>query len=137
MSNLTDALIAAKLVGGSGGSGGGSGLPSSIYYIMTLEPADDDSADITFRRPEDEYNTMFSTVRVTEDTETGGHYLAGFGELVANPEADPPIPEEDIVAMKLKFTSWLNTSDSYGGEAWYKLITGEVNAEFYVFPYIL
>lgn len=27
MSNLTDALIAAKLVGGSGGSGGGSGLP--------------------------------------------------------------------------------------------------------------
>ena len=28
MSNLTDALIAAKLVGGSGGSGGGSGLPS-------------------------------------------------------------------------------------------------------------
>ena len=27
MSNLTDAIIAAKLVGGSGGSGGGSGLP--------------------------------------------------------------------------------------------------------------
>lgn len=27
MSNLTDALIAAKLMGGSGGSGGGSGLP--------------------------------------------------------------------------------------------------------------
>ena len=29
MSNLTDALIAAKLVGGSGGSGGGSGLPDA------------------------------------------------------------------------------------------------------------
>lgn len=33
MSNLTDALIAAKLVGGSGGSGGGSGLPE-----ITTEP---------------------------------------------------------------------------------------------------
>ena len=37
MSNLTDALIAAKLVGGSGGSGGGSGLPeieSSVSYLI-------------------------------------------------------------------------------------------------------
>lgn len=37
MSNLTDALIAAKLVGGSGGSGGGSGLP---------EVTADDNGDI-------------------------------------------------------------------------------------------
>ena len=31
MSNLTDALIAAKLVGGSGGSGGGSGSGGGLY----------------------------------------------------------------------------------------------------------
>ena len=42
MSNLTDALIAAKLVGGSGGSGGGSGLPEitpgseTVIYDKTL-----------------------------------------------------------------------------------------------------
>lgn len=42
MSNLTDALIAAKLVGGSGGSGGGSGLPEirivsqPIYETQTV-----------------------------------------------------------------------------------------------------
>lgn len=33
MSNLTDALIAAKLVGGSGGSGGGSGSASSPLEV--------------------------------------------------------------------------------------------------------
>ena len=40
MSNLTDALIAAKLVGGSGGSGGGSGLPeirTETTYIVPLQ----------------------------------------------------------------------------------------------------
>lgn len=31
MSNLTDALIAAKLVGGSGGSGGGSASGGGLY----------------------------------------------------------------------------------------------------------
>ena len=31
MSNLTDALIAAKLVGGSGGSGGGSGSGDNVF----------------------------------------------------------------------------------------------------------
>lgn len=43
MSNLTDALIAAKLVGGSGGSGGGSGLPpitpgseTVVFPVQTL-----------------------------------------------------------------------------------------------------
>lgn len=33
MSNLTDALIAAKLVGGSGGSGGGSGSGGGTLII--------------------------------------------------------------------------------------------------------
>lgn len=33
MSNLTDALIAAKLVGGSGGSGGGGGSESSSLKV--------------------------------------------------------------------------------------------------------
>ena len=40
MSNLTDAIIAAKLVGGSGGSGGGSGLPeirTEPTYIVPLQ----------------------------------------------------------------------------------------------------
>jgi len=36
MSNLTDALIAAKLVGGSGGSGGGSGLPEITRVTTEL-----------------------------------------------------------------------------------------------------
>lgn len=38
MSNLTDALIAAKLVGGSGGSGGGSGsvLPPFKFYALVV-----------------------------------------------------------------------------------------------------
>lgn len=36
MSNLTDALIAAKLVGGSGGSGGGSGLPEITSTESTV-----------------------------------------------------------------------------------------------------
>lgn len=36
MSNLTDALIAAKLVGGSGGSGGGSGLPEIKTETVTI-----------------------------------------------------------------------------------------------------
>lgn len=36
MSNLTDALIAAKLVGGSGGSGGGSGLPEITPGSQTV-----------------------------------------------------------------------------------------------------
>lgn len=40
MSNLTDALIAAKLVGGSGGSGGGSGLPE--IRTETVTALDDD-----------------------------------------------------------------------------------------------
>lgn len=38
MSNLTDALIAAKLVGGSGGSGGGSGLPEIKAEAVTILP---------------------------------------------------------------------------------------------------
>lgn len=38
MSNLTDALIAAKLVGGSGGSGGGSGLPEITTGVVPLFP---------------------------------------------------------------------------------------------------
>lgn len=38
MSNLTDALIAAKLVGGSGGSGGGSGLPEIKPVQSVLLP---------------------------------------------------------------------------------------------------
>ena len=36
MSNFTDALIAAKLVGGSGGSGGGSGLPEITRTESTV-----------------------------------------------------------------------------------------------------
>lgn len=36
MSNLTDALIAAKLVGGSGGSGGGSGLPEITRVTVEI-----------------------------------------------------------------------------------------------------
>lgn len=38
MSNLTEALIAAKLVGGSGGSGGGSGLPEIRTESVTILP---------------------------------------------------------------------------------------------------
>lgn len=38
MSNLTDAIIAAKLVGGSGGSGGGSGLPEIKTETVTILP---------------------------------------------------------------------------------------------------
>lgn len=37
MSNLTDALIAAKLVGGSGGSGGGSGLPEIMGKVVIAD----------------------------------------------------------------------------------------------------
>ena len=37
MSNLTDALIAAKLVGGSGGSGGGSGLPEIMSKVVIVD----------------------------------------------------------------------------------------------------
>lgn len=40
MSNLTDALIAAKLVGGSGGSGGGSGLPEITPGDQTVVVAE-------------------------------------------------------------------------------------------------
>lgn len=40
MSNLTDALIAAKLVGGSGGSGGGSG---SALFVIHGKITDDDA----------------------------------------------------------------------------------------------
>lgn len=40
MSNLTDALIAAKLVGGSGGSGGGSGLPAPVQWEAVTVPTE-------------------------------------------------------------------------------------------------
>ena len=141
MSNLTDALIAAKLVGGSGGSGGGSGLPSTTYYIMQVEPAGNDSyAGLTFYRPNDEerIKVMSAGASVEMDNETGDERLV-IGEVIVNPEADPPITDADIAAIELKLASWQN--DSYGGAWLFRLITGEadgeVSAEFYVYPYIL
>lgn len=140
MSNLTDALIAAKLVGGSGGSGGGSGLPSTTYYIMVLEPLDDDVAKISFYRPngEDRDLAMYSIVNAERDAETGAERLV-FNEVTVNPDADPPVTDADIAALKLKLAFWQN--DSYGGALLFRLITGEadgeVGAEFYVYPYIL
>ena len=52
MSNLTDAIIAAKLVGGSGGSGGGSGTPFGFNcYIAKfgpVHPTSEEWSDVEF-----------------------------------------------------------------------------------------
>lgn len=60
MSNLTDALIAAKLVGGSGGSGGGSGLPE-IEITESTTPLIT-SQSVSFTQQGDEY--MATVVKV-------------------------------------------------------------------------
>lgn len=119
----------------SNGSGT-SGLPSATYYIMQVEPTGDDLADLIFYRPNDEerINVMGATASVERDIETGAEKIV-FGEVTVNPDADPPVPAADIAAIELKLVSWQN--DSYGGNALYQSITGEVNAEFYVYPYIL
>ena len=64
MSNLTDALIAAKLVGGSGGSGGGSGLPEITTEPVVIMP----QATLSFT----EFQGMYisSTDFVATDGET-------------------------------------------------------------------
>lgn len=119
----------------SNGSGA-SGLPSTTYYIMQVEPAGDDLADLTFCRPSDEErtNVMGATASVERDMETGAERLI-FGEVTVNPEADPPVTDADIAAIELKLASWQN--DSYGGNALRQSITELNAAEFYVYPYIL
>ena len=65
MSNLTDALIAAKLVGGSGGSGGGSGS-GGIFHVHNVEGEYDDT---------------------TGDVITPPHLSATYAEIAAEVEA--------------------------------------------------
>ena len=127
-----------KAVPSGSGSGGGSGLPSTTYYIMVVEPTGDDSADLNFYRPNDEeqISVMGVGVSAERDAETGARSIV-FGSVVPNPEADPPITDADIAAMELKIASWRYASYSYSGDFWYSLITGEISAEFYVYPYIL
>ncbi len=72
MSNLTDALIAAKLVGGSGGSGGGSGLPEilkSVIVANSFEPTSETSADFDLTAVDGWIKGSYSFYF---DAETGG-----------------------------------------------------------------
>ena len=71
MSNLTDALIAAKLVGGSGGSGGGN-LPEAYQNIIVageFEPISDTSADFTLYGYD---GWIYGNFNIAEDAETQG-----------------------------------------------------------------
>lgn len=75
MSNLTDALIAAKLVGGSGGSGGGSGLPDAYNYVIVASDfgaTSDYDADFYLTAVDGWIMGHFEGVT---DPETGEHYL--------------------------------------------------------------
>lgn len=105
MSNLTDALIAAKLVGGSGGSGGGSGLPEitnvekELYHgtpsfvnqggeylchVPLSEPISvsvGDSVQFTFDGTS--YNYTVSEIQDSQDF--GNLSLAGAGEDTGEP----------------------------------------------------
>lgn len=71
MSNLTEALIAAKLVGGSGGSGGGSGLPeitTETEEILALQT-------LTFEEQGGVYGT---TVAGTFDMAVGDTFTVSY-----------------------------------------------------------
>lgn len=71
MSNLTDALIAAKLVGGSGGSGGGSGLPE----ITTETTVILEEQTLTF---EDRGGVYGATVAGTFDIAVGDTFTVSY-----------------------------------------------------------
>ena len=61
MSNLTDALIAAKLVGGSGGSGGGSGLPEIKTEMTAIFP----QTTLSFTDEGGIYTATLPTIRLS------------------------------------------------------------------------
>lgn len=61
MSNLTDALIAAKLVGGSGGSGGGSGLPPIETEMTAIFP----QTTLSFTDEGGIYTATLPTIRLS------------------------------------------------------------------------
>lgn len=61
MSNLTDALIAAKLVGGSGGSGGGSGLPEITTEMNAIFP----QTTVPFTEESGIYTATLPTIRLS------------------------------------------------------------------------
>lgn len=64
MSNLTDALIAAKLVGGSGGSGGGSGLPEITPGSQTVVFAEQSVSFSVSEGPDGLYSAMLQFVTI-------------------------------------------------------------------------
>ena len=85
MSNLTDALIAAKLVGGSGGSGGGSGLPE----IGTVETDVIPTSTLSFSEMMGLYASQVNFTPVVGDTYKitwdGTDYTCVAGEFNSNP----------------------------------------------------
>lgn len=118
MSNLTDAIIAAKLVGGSGGSGGGSGLPE----IRT------------------ETTTILAEQSVAFSKDQGGMYIAGVsGQYPINVGDSITVnwdgtTYECIVGEMMGYTMWGNLAIAGGspdtGEP-FCMVTGEEGMEMY------
>ena len=82
MSNVTDALIAAKLVGGSGGSGGGSG-ESDIFVIQAV--FDEETESLVPLESFDQCESAWNAGKVLffavpgEDAITESYYLVHVG----------------------------------------------------------
>lgn len=123
-----------RYVMGMSGGGGGSGLPSTTYYIMRFEPITESAADVLFYRPGEESAAIFATVSVEHDAESGGSSFMGFSDIRPNEEAVPPVSENDILALSLKLACW-DKNDEASGEAWEQVMSSSL--EFYVYPYIL
>ena len=104
MSNLTDALIAAKLVGGSGGSGGGSGLPeitsteSTVLETQTITftaEGDNAYAELSIDGLEvgTEYSVIYDGVTYSgliAEEGNGGIYIGNMAISGGTPDTEEP-----------------------------------------------
>lgn len=117
MSNLTDALIAAKLIGGSGGSGGGSGLPNTVMqgcYYAELLGASATTADVEFYRLDGTPLYVYSTLSWETQGESG--YFCHVGEIVPNPE-EATISESELAYLTFKFYALFQKGDMSMGSS--------------------
>lgn len=118
MSNLTDALIAAKLVGGNGGSGGGSGLPEIRTETVEIVPqttvAFSDAGSGMYTAPTDFVATSGSTYTVTWDEADyectplvmGGQYALGNMGILGGEDTGEPF----LLTNAFGGNSWVTQS---------------------------
>lgn len=120
MSNLTDALIAAKLMGGSGGSGGGSGLPEIGTETQTVLPeatlSFSDAGGGMYTAPTDFVATSGSTYTVTWDGTDyectplvmGGQYALGNMGILGGEDTGEPF----LLTNAMGGNMWITTSSA-------------------------